>query len=68
MDHFIEGKLVTQDDIGSAVTYIPNHAKGDVNHKDCERGVLSSFNDHTVFVRFKAPNGASCKTDNLVWG
>ena len=68
MTHFIEGLEVTLDNVGSPVTYIPNHANGDVNHKDCERGVLSSFNDFTVFVRFKAPNGASCKTENLVWG
>ncbi len=43
---------VTEDDIGRFVIYIPGHAKGDRNHKDCERGFITSFNDHSVFVRY----------------
>jgi hypothetical protein len=30
----IEGIQVTEDHMGDPVTYIPNHAKGDVNHSD----------------------------------
>ena len=37
---------------GQYVTYIPLHAKGDRNHKDCERGVVSSWNDEYIFVRY----------------
>ena len=33
------------------VTYVPSHAYGDVNHGDCERGIVSSCNDHYVFVK-----------------
>jgi hypothetical protein len=68
MNLLIENKEVTEEDIGSPVTYIPYHAKGDINHKDVERGVISSFNDTYIFVRFKAPNGAACNPKNLVWG
>jgi hypothetical protein len=44
MSHMIEGIQVTEDHIGDPVTYIPNHAKGDVNHSDVEHGTISSFN------------------------
>ena len=33
------------------IIYIPNHADGP-NHKDCERGIVSSFNEKFVFVKF----------------
>ena len=65
---FIQGKEVTQDDIGSPVTYIPPHAKGDASHPAAERGTISSFNDTYVFVRFHAPNGQACRPESLVWG
>ena len=38
---------------GNWVTYIPSHADGDINHPDCEHGVVSSinqYNDEIVFV------------------
>jgi hypothetical protein len=44
----IEGIQVTEDHIGDPVTYIPNHAKGDVNHSDVEHGTISSFNESCV--------------------
>lgn len=65
---FIQGKEVTQDDIGSPVTYIPPHAKGDASHPDAERGTISSFNDTYVFVRFHSPNGHACRPESLMWG
>lgn len=68
MKHFIEGKEVTKEDVGSPVTYIPRHAKGDASHKDCEQGHISSFNEGYVFVRFKAACGAATPTELLVWG
>jgi len=37
---------------GDRVRYIPHHAKGDVNHKDCQTGVVSSKNDTWVFVKY----------------
>lgn len=39
---------------GDRVVYIPGHAKGDRNHPDCERGTVSSANEHAVFVKFDA--------------
>jgi len=68
MKHYIEGKEVTNISIGDPVTYIPPHAKGNASHPDSERGNISSFNEHTVFVRFKAACGASCRAKDLVWG
>lgn len=39
---------------GQHVRYVPNHAHGDRNHPDCEDGVVTSVNDHYVFVRYGA--------------
>lgn len=37
---------------GDLVTYIPNHACGNKNHKDCKKGVISSVNKRFVFVKY----------------
>ncbi len=52
--------------VGQHVRYVPYHAHGDLNHPDCENGVVSSISDKYVFVRFKGPNGEACKPDQLV--
>lgn len=39
---------------GDPVRYIPRHAHGDINHPDCENGIVSSRNDEFVFVRYYA--------------
>ena len=64
----IEGKEVTEEHVGNKVTHIPPHADGNVNHKDCRSGKISSFNNTYVFVRFHSPNGQACKPENLIWG
>ncbi len=39
--------------VGDRVIYVPNHAEGDITHKGCERGKVSSVGSSgTVFVRF----------------
>jgi len=62
---------------GKRVLYIPNHAHGDRNHKDCEWGTISSINEKYVFVRFDSNvshlgwDGATsqaCNPDNLQIG
>jgi hypothetical protein len=35
-----------------SVIYVPKHAKGNLNHPDCERGVVSSFNEKFIFVKY----------------
>jgi hypothetical protein len=65
---FIEGKEVTLEDIGSPVTYVPRHAKGDASHSDCERGHISSVRDNMIWVRFHAATGANTPPELLVWG
>lgn len=42
---------------GDAVLYVPRHAHGNANHRDCERGIVSSVNDQFVFVKY---NNAAC--------
>lgn len=37
---------------GQRVLYVPAHANGDPNHKDCEKGVVSSTNEQWVFVKY----------------
>ena len=37
---------------GDHVTYIPNHAFRNMNHKDCQDGVVSSTNELFVFVKY----------------
>lgn len=63
----IEGRTVTDEDIGAPVTYVPNHATG-TDHPDAERGHISSFNDSCIWVRYKAQCGANTPPENLRWG
>lgn len=58
---------------GQSVTYVPNHANGDIAHKDCEHGVVSSVQDQPdgtqkVWVRYSAFGGTGqlTPTKNLV--
>ena len=37
---------------GMRVAYIPPHARGNMNHKDVEYGIVSSTNEQSVFVRY----------------
>ena len=37
---------------GDHVRYVPRHADGDQNHKDCQNGVVSSTNEKWVFVKY----------------
>lgn len=39
--------------VGDRVRYVPKHANGDLSHKDCENGIISSFNDWYVFVLYE---------------
>lgn len=49
------------------VIYVPNHARGDVNHPDVERGVVTSVNDTYVFVNFPPGSGSkACYPHNLL--
>lgn len=68
MIHYIEEVEVTEEHIGSSVTYIPIHAGGDINHPDVKRGTISSFNEHTVFVRYNGSTGQSTPIHCLIWG
>lgn len=66
MKETIEGIKLDERHVGAEVVYVPRHAHGDRNHKDCEHGVISSWNDGGVFVKY--PNlTARTDYDTLVW-
>ena len=54
--------------VGQAVRYIPTHAHGDANHRDCENGIVTSMNDKIVFVLYNPEGSTSQATnpDNLI--
>lgn len=54
----IDPKQLTDKDVGRKVTY-------DREFCDTETGVLSSWNDKYVFVRFKGPNGEACEPEDV---
>jgi len=64
----IEGVILTEGAIGSKVTYIPNHAKGNASHPDCEGGTISSWNHYFVFVNYGKGTNAATRPQDLVWG
>lgn len=53
---------------GDPVRYVPGHAHGDIRHRDCENGVVTSSNDRFVFVCFGRPGTTSqaCDPRHLV--
>ena len=57
-------------EVGENVTYVPLHAFGDLSHKDCESGQVSSTNEYYVFVKFnsQASCGLACDPADLVKG
>lgn len=57
---------------GNSVRYAPPHAKvddkyyPDLSHKDCEDGVITSWNEEFVFVRYGSnTQSAATKRENL---
>ena len=45
-----KNKMVLE--IGDRVIYVPTHANGDINHKDCEYGIIKSWNSTGIFVNY----------------
>jgi len=39
-------------EIGDRVIYVPTHANGDINHPDCEYGIVKSWNKKAIFVNY----------------
>lgn len=37
---------------GDRVIYVPSHANGDLNHPDCEYGIIKTWNDTYIFVNY----------------
>lgn len=62
----IEGIDLIPDFKGAPVVYVPMHAKGDVTHRDCESGTISSWNDRYVFVSYRG-NSRATEPRDLRW-
>lgn len=66
-------KMINENQIyeGQSVRYAPNHAKVDglyldLTHEHCEDGVITSWNDSFVFVRYGSKNQSQAtKRENL---
>lgn len=54
----IDQHKLTDKDIGRHVVYHREFCKREV-------GVLTSWNEHTVFVRFKGPTGEGCEPEDV---
>ena len=39
-------------EIGDRVIYVPTHAEGNINHEDCEYGIIKSWNNKFIFVNY----------------
>ena len=52
----------TEKDIGRGVVYQAGHPGA-----PAEDGIITSFNDYCVFVRFKSPTSQGCKREDLRW-
>ena len=37
---------------GDRVIYVPTHAEGNINHPDCEYGIVKSWNKRGIFVNY----------------
>ena len=62
----IGNTILTEECIGSKVTYIPNHAKDDSSQ--WEGGTISSWNDQYIFVNYGKGTNAATRPQDLVWG
>ena len=58
--------VLTEECVGSKVTYIPHHAKHNSNL--WEGGTISSWNDQYVFVNYGKGTNAATRPYDLVWG
>jgi len=54
--------------VNCKVTYIPSRAEGDAEHKDCEGGTISSWNDTYVFVNYGKGTNAATRPEDLIFG
>lgn len=56
----------SQEDIGRKVIYKPHHAT-DLSCPPCEEGIITSFNESVVFVRYRGTTSAATNRDQLHW-
>lgn len=64
----IEGVELTNEHIGSKVTYTPPHAHGDCSHPAAESGTIKSWNDMFIFVEYGTGTAKATPARLLHWG
>ncbi|KKL99324.1 hypothetical protein LCGC14_1815570 [marine sediment metagenome] len=66
----IEGRQVTTEkNYLDPVTYVPNHAKGNAGHKDCQQGVIIEVREGSVMVLYcHTRTVQATNPSDLVWG
>lgn len=47
---------------GTQIIYVPNHADGDVEHEDCERGFVITDKGESAFCRYWARTELTLRT------
>jgi hypothetical protein len=67
-EFYIEGKLLEEKHLGAPVLYVPDHAKNNEDHPDCEVGFISTVSEYGIWARFHdGDTGAKCEPHNLRW-
>jgi hypothetical protein len=73
---FIQGKELKPEDVGSKVTYIPRHRRGNITLQaveeknkfaEVEGGTIMSWNERGVMVDYTR-NKCRTSFDDLLWG
>jgi hypothetical protein len=65
-EFYIEGKLLEEKHLGAPVLYVPDHAKNNEDHPDCEVGFISTVSEYGIWARFHdGDTGAKCEPHNL---
>lgn len=57
---------------GKSVIYIPTYANGNIDHKDVKAGIISSWTDSVVFVKYYSTYGLESYAkatipNDLIW-
>lgn len=56
--------------IGDKVYYVPDHANGDIKHKDVEQGTITNIDANYIWVKFphqlNLDHGSACHPRNIV--
>lgn len=64
---YIENVMLTDMHKGSEVVYIPEYADGNIEHPDCLKGTILTWNEKYVFVEVAKETTRAIRPKYLVW-